>query len=244
MNNNFSVKELVWDTEYFGVNSARVILNGVLSKENQSTVINEMKRYDFITIENLNNLNENNIWLGKMDNIFLADMNVQFEKEIQKEENSSDIESYIYNSFPENKEVKNIAQNEFIHSRFINDPYLSTCKKNNVYLHWINSAFNKKNKYFIITKRENEIAGFILFSKNDDKTIIVELIAVDKRFANKRVGKSLMSKLEEFSFQNKFTKIQVGTQINNIVANNFYSKLNYRFKGCSSIYHLWNSMNY
>ncbi|MHC8514311.1 GNAT family N-acetyltransferase [Sporosarcina sp. ITBMC105] len=236
---NFDFKSLVWDTNYFGIESAKLSLNGIINDSSKIKLNELMKEFNFITIANFNNLNENNIWLGTLKDVFIADINIQFDKKINQKPIEVHPNTEIYNFYNENVKVKKIAEKSFEYSRFTNDPHLPQEKARKIYLHWTNSAFENENKYFIVTKREMEIAGYLLFSVIKD-TAIIELIAVDEKFRGSQVGKSLMFKLEEYVFRNKISNIHVGTQMNNITAVNFYSKLGYKYKSCTSVYHKWN----
>jgi len=67
---NFECIPLQWDTDYFGVSSARVTLNGVVDKQGQDKIIEFCKDYDFVTIANIDNIKENNYWIGNRTNAF------------------------------------------------------------------------------------------------------------------------------------------------------------------------------
>jgi len=47
---SFEKKELSWDTQYFGFNSLKVVLNRVMSKVDLSEIIEVASKYEFITI--------------------------------------------------------------------------------------------------------------------------------------------------------------------------------------------------
>ncbi|MEH7116830.1 GNAT family N-acetyltransferase [Neobacillus vireti] len=233
---------LEWDTEYFGVNSAKAILNGSVTKKDQDELLNYCKDYNFITITNINNNNHNNYWMSNIKNLFLTDVNIQFEKELHFSTECIDETTEINISYSKNEKVLNIAKNAFSFSRFFNDPFLESKKTQDIYLYWTECGFDKSDKYFVITKRENEIAGYMLFSINvEDRTSTIELIAVDDKFKGKKVGKSLVSGLESFLYRNNIKKIKVGTQVNNVAAANFYFSNGFRYVNCNSVYHYWPS---
>lgn len=237
--NNYECKYLEWDTEYFGVKSARVNLLGDVDEKGQEDILSFCKNYDFVTIANFENRNENNLWIGKKTSAFLADVNVQFVKELDSLETHSDEKTYVTNNLPVNDQILNIARKSFRYSRFYNDPNLSDSKSENVYLHWTEGAFQKDNKYFVICEREGKIAGFLLFA-SEETCATIELIAVDEDFQGQGVGKSLIKTMESYNANKGINNIKVGTQLNNIQAVQFYSKMEFSYVNCSSIYHLWN----
>ena len=237
---NYELRPLQWDTDYFGVSSARVNLSGILDESAQEDVIEFCKDYNFVTISNLNNIKENNHWIGSKTNAFLADMNIQFVKVLADKPNYQDDKTYVVSSLPRHEQILDIAKKSFNYSRFFNDPKLPQEQAKNIYLHWTKCAFGQKTKYFVISEREGNIAGYTLFSFNDD-SIVIELIAVDERYQGQRVGKSLIYRMESFVIDQGVKKIKVGTQVNNISAAQFYNAMGFKYASCGSIYHLWES---
>ena len=236
---NYECKLLEWDTDYFGVKSARVNLLGNINEKGQEDILSFCKNYDFVTIANFENRNENNLWIGKKTSAFLADVNVQFVKELNSLETHSEDKTYVTNNLPVNDQILNIARKSFRYSRFFNDPNLSKSKSQNIYLNWAKGAFLQEDKYFVICEREDHIAGYLLFS-SEENCATVELIAVDEAYQGKGIGKSLIKAMESFTFDKVINKIKVGTQVNNIPAVQFYSKMGFKYMNCSSIYHIWN----
>lgn len=235
---NYELRSLQWDTDYFGVSSARVNLSGIVDEKGQEEIIEFCKDYDFVTISNLDNLKENNQWIGNKTNAFLADMNIKFIKVLVDKTDFNDEKTYVANNVSRNEQIINIARKSFNYSRFFNDPRIHEVKANNIYVHWTECAFNQENKYFIITEREGNVAGYILFSINEESSVI-ELISVDKKYQGQRVGKSLIHTMELFVIDKGIKKIKVGTQVNNISAIQFYNAMGFKYVSCGSMYHLW-----
>lgn len=235
---NYKGVFLDWDTDYFGVSSARVNLNGPVDKEGQDKIIDFCKEYDFVTIVNSNNIKENNYWIGRRTSAFLVDVNIQFLKELKDKSSDQDYKSYVVNNYSGNAQIVDIARESFLYSRFFNDSKLPDLKANNIYLHWTKSAFEQENKYFVISEREGQITGYILFSLNKDEGII-ELIAVKGKYQGLGVGKNLIDGMNSFLINKGINRIKVGTQVNNVLASRFYGKMGFKYVSCGSVYHLW-----
>ncbi|WP_312654106.1 GNAT family N-acetyltransferase [Proteiniclasticum sp.] len=235
---NYECRSLQWDTDYFGVSSARVNINGIVDEHGQEEIIGFSKNYDFVTISNLDNIKENNHWIGNRTNAFIADMNIQFLKVLVDKPDYQDEKTYVVNSLSRNEQIVDIARKTFNYSRFFNDPKLPKEQAKNIYLHWTECAFGQENKFFLISEREGNVAGYILFSIHEDSSVI-ELIAVDEKYQGLRVGKSLISKMESFVIEKGIQKIKVGTQVNNISAAQFYNAMGFKYVSCGSMYHLW-----
>lgn len=261
---NYKCFRLTWDTEYFQVPSSRINLYGAVNKEAQLKIKEFANHFDFTTIYNFDNNKENNNWIGNETKAFLADMNIQFIKKLSNEpkepkeledlegqeeakalEDSekleeSDDKTEVFHSYIRNQRILSIAREAFEHSRFFNDSRLPEEQALQIYQQWTEHAFEKEEKYFVIAKDKEEITGFILFSMNVEYTAAtIELIAVDKYFRGRGVGKALIKTMESYVMKKGIFQIKVGTQINNTSAIQFYSALGFQYNNCNAVYHLW-----
>jgi ribosomal protein S18 acetylase RimI-like enzyme len=230
---------LNWDTEYFGIKSAKIILKKPIDQDRQEELLRYCNNFDFNTIVNKGNNPRNNLWIAAKTNAILTDVNVQFVKKVECVR-CLDQSSNILCNLPENKSILDIAEKEFVCSRFFNDSFLEKSKAKNIYSYWTKCAFNKSEKYFVINTRNNEVAGYLLFSLDSKiKVAFIELIAVREKFKEQKVGKSMIRKLENYLCNKKIETIRVGTQMDNISATNFYVSNKFKYSECSSIYHYW-----
>lgn len=237
---NFECFSLDWDTDYFGVQSNRVNLKGPVDEIGQEQILEFCDAFEFTTITNINNEGSNNLWLGTRTNAFLADLNIQYLKPVEKNLRNDDSQTYIVNNLSRNNDIEEIARNSFQYSRFFNDPWLPEKKASNIYLQWTINSFGKEDKYFVVCERKSKIAGYLLFSKHGENAII-ELIAVDKNHQGQKVGKSLIDKLDVHLADTNIKNIKVGTQVNNFGAVQFYNRLGFTNVSCGSVFHLWNN---
>lgn len=236
-NKKYSIRFLDWDTEMFEKKSVKIILNEEILIEDLNNIKEYINNndYEFITFENKNNLEKNNIILSNLNNIFLADVNIQFAKRIRAiEKKDRNDEVKIKNSFNYNEDIVNISKNAFKNSRFIFDDNLND-NKYNVYSEWVKNAFKKEDKYFCYYE-EKKILGYVLFSIHSN-SITIELIAAKSN--NKGIGTKLMNQIEEFALKNNINTLNVGTQLNNLNAQNFYEKNGFKHIANNSIYHWW-----
>ena len=236
----YEIKKLQWDSLFFGINSAKVILNEEITKNEIKEIIENLKtnNYKFITIQNINNNSNNNFILKEFNNIFLADVNIQFIKDIDLKTKIKDVcnEIIIETNVAFNEEILDISKKSFKYSRFIDDKNLK--KGNQVYCEWTKNAFNKSEKYFAIYKHIKKIIGYALFSVFNNE-LVIELIAIDDKYKGNGIGHKIISSIESYAMQNRINKIKVGTQINNIKAQNFYVSCGFKHNTNHSIYHCW-----
>lgn len=239
----FTVEPLNWDTDFFGVRSAKITFFESIYKSEWLELLERTNEFDFLTISNKSGLSSIDYLIGANSNAFLVDVNVQLSKNNKGKisfENEN-FEILIEEQKIPDKRVLEIAENEFVYSRFYNDPFLDKTKAKKVYSEWVKNSFNKANKYFITINENQDCLGFLLFSFKDSM-VVIELIAVNSRFKNSRkIGSKLLASLEQYVFSKNVEKIVVGTQISNIKAINFYQRNGYILNEQIPVYHLWNN---
>lgn len=237
IDNSVTFYELQWDTDYFGVNSAKAILNEPLTLAKWSYLKDRFKEYQFISIENRNSNPINAQMIGRDTTAFLADVNIQFNKKLEglydKPQNIT-----FHQTLERREQVIKLA--EFEYSKFIEDPELSKRGGNRVYNQWLLNSFGIADKYFAFSNNAiGKVDGFVLYSFSDNACII-ELIAVSKDVARCGIGTSLFKAVEYAANERSCGEIRVGTQIRNLGAINFYHKVGCKQIGCHQVYHLWN----
>lgn len=238
MSNSITIQELDWDTNFFGMTCAKIVLHKPIEKNEWYTLKKKFKDYDFVTIVNENSEPINAQLIGKEPNIFLADINIQFIKKINKKVN-----------FPQNIKMINHSQKflqqmieiaDFKYSRFVEDPNFAIRGGKKIYYEWIKNSVKNPGKKFVISIENNEsVNGFALFSFSK-KHCVIELIAVSKLKANNGIGSRLFQAVEYNALQRGVDEIVVGTQLRNLRAINFYHKVGCKQISCHQIYHLWN----
>lgn len=236
LENAVTFNELKWDTDFFGVTSAKAILHRPLTLVEWVELKTRFKDYQFISILNKDSEPINTQLIGKETSAFLADVNIQFEKRIvglnEIPKNVS-----IYQALERNDQIIEIADFQF--SKFTEDPELAKRGGGQVYQQWLINSFRKNDKFYALSKGEiGDINGFLLFSFSDNACVI-ELIAVSQKEAKGGIGTSLFKAVEYEACQKGVKEIKVGTQARNLGAINFYHKVGCKQVACHQVYHLW-----
>lgn len=125
------------------------------------------------------------------------------------------------------------------YSRYKQDSNILEDKFKNLYQIWITNSFNKSfaDKIFYFKEKEN-VLGFVTLKIMND-TAQIGLIAVSPNYQGKGIGKKLLSKTENYCFENNVKTLQIPTQMENIVACNFYRKMGYEISEKIIIKHFW-----
>lgn len=229
------IKKMDWDSDFFNISCGKALLE---TEEDIKKLINESVNYDFVSIQN----KENKIYINKLiaenTNAFLADINIQFTKQLECRNEDNQCIVIRANEAVKKYNIE-IDEDDFSHSKFIEDENFRVKNGYVVYREWIKNSKNADNKYFAMRFSEtNEIQGFILF--NIDKEIgTLELVKVNERYRGEGVCSQLIKKIENYLLSENVTNAHVGTQVNNIAAINLYHKLGYREISRTSVYHWW-----
>jgi dTDP-4-amino-4,6-dideoxy-D-galactose acyltransferase len=239
----FDAFESTIDTIYFGIPSAIVVLKKACSdSKSQTEILDFLQDFEFITITNKGNNPLNNRWLGERTRAFLTDVNIQFSKRVSLTDKHVSNLAVIADNLSENHQIIHITESAFEYSRFLNDPYLLEEKARHIYGDIVKNAFNKTGRFFVTISTMTVITGFLLFSIDYSALASkIELVAIDKEYHGRGIGRLLIGSMEHYLSKRGVETIQVGTQLNNINALNFYESCGFSILECNSIYHYWPS---
>jgi dTDP-4-amino-4,6-dideoxy-D-galactose acyltransferase len=229
------------DTDYFGIRTAKVFLKkACVLEKRQNDLLTFLSDFEFSSITNRSNDAFNNRWLGEKTTAFLTDMNMQFTKKVSTSEKINGGMAEITDNLPANPQIVEIAENSFVVSQFLNDPYLPGEKARCIYGDIAKNAFGKPGRFFSVIKSEEAVKGCLLFSLNhSSSTAIIELLVINQIFQGQGIGKALVASLESYVSGKGIQAIKVGTQANNTTALNFYTSYGFKYLECNSIYHFW-----
>lgn len=239
--NHYNYRKLEWDTNYFGCESSRVDVVDKLTISDIEEIKEIIKEDEFITLTNPKGMVGNNKLITQNLDAYLVDINIQLSNvkvSSSRAEKSEFVR--IQNNYQVNEEIVELVRQAFTSSRFYNDAAISREKVSGIYTNWVKNAFNKEEKYFCVFDQEQGIEGFILFSIANQEVVTIELIAVNDKCRKSGIGTQLINGLYNYCVEHGYGTVNVGTQVENINALNFYTKNELRIKDIRYIYHLWN----
>ena len=227
---------LEWDSNFFGINCGKAYIE---TPEDVEILKNEAEEYDFISIQNIDNKIKVNKLIAESTNAFLADINIQFEKTVEKRKSDDNCIIVSADEVKRKNFIIEIEENDFQHSKFIKDENFRKRQGYLVYNEWIKNSLDSINKFFALKfNKEKEVEGFILF-RWDGNSAWLELVKVNSKCRGKGVCSQLIQRIERFLVESDVKKMYVGTQVNNIAAINLYNKLGFKEISQTSIYHWW-----
>ncbi len=236
------VKHLVWDSNFFGLKigkiespPSKIPITAFLKKavSNQYDLI-----YLFCSEDTTISKNDLNQFQGKkVDTKFSFSWNSNNNKNLTTI--SNDIVEYQEKAVSIN--LKNLALQSGLHSRFKIDSNFKPSKFEQLYTEWISNSVSKKFADFVFVKKEaHREVGFVTLKINYTTQIgTIGLIAVDPKFRGKQIGQQLLDTIKQTTTNLGIEKIHVATQKENNGACNFYLKNNFTLYSCTQIYHFW-----
>lgn len=241
-----------WLSKILKVNSYELILDKKIKQKNIEESLSKLDFNSFVTgkistkdIDNLLILQECEFKL--IDTLIKYKANTdQILKVNHQYDHQNDIqirEAKIKDSL----KIAELASKSFQFSRFYLDPNISNEYASKIKYEWVLNYFKglRGNKLFVTTSKcNNDIVGFILLIEkvypNDQKNIIVDLIAIDSKFSRKGLAFSLIKYLAS-QYHSEEVMFCVGTQLGNIPANRLYQKLNFQMTNSSYVLHFHKS---
>lgn len=135
--------------------------------------------------------------------------------------------------------VREIAENNFIYTRFHLDPYVDNKYANQLKGLWAENYFNgKRGDAMFVAEVGGKVAGFLQLLKRESN-LVIDLIAVDSSFQKMGIAQDIMAVAEkEFD---DCEKIIVGTQLANIPSIRCYEKAGFSYCSSSYVFHYCNS---
>ena len=227
---------LDWDSKYFGFPCGRLVFSVDGIETVGEKMLEEIKKYMFITAVCPEGNSVAREWLGKQTMAYLADVNLQMEKRLcEIPASACSAISYINT---EKNGLLELAGAAFQHSRFLQDSNISKGKAAGVYQSWVKNALSSPKKQVAIYQDSKGLQGFVVFSQ-ELTSVRIELIAVSPRSRGKGIGTCLLDEVDRYAWENGLHLVRVGTQIENKRAVHFYFAHGFILENVQYIYHWW-----
>lgn len=170
--------------------------------------------------------------------LLLADEKVIYVQVIEKEFKNMDSHVVSFLNHELTPELWNLTLESGWCSRYKTDPNFPPEVFSILYRQWILKSLNGTIATDVLVYiLDNIPIGFLTYKKKKEK-VDIGLVAVNKDYAGKGIGTTLMQ-----SFLSKFekgTRVEVATQKSNTGACRFYERNGFVVESISNIYHIWN----
>jgi len=141
--------------------------------------------------------------------------------------------------------LKRLAGLSFIYSRFYWDRNFKKRVVKKFYEKWLLNSFkDEKNHRLLVATLNKQIVGFLdckVLKINKRKIGIIDLIAVDKHYQGKGVGKSLLLTGFNYFQKRKIKEVYAETEEDNLSAQKLYESLGMKVIAFKKSFHFWNA---
>ena len=134
-----------------------------------------------------------------------------------------------------------IASSVSWQSRYYNDGGFDDLRLKDFYSEWVSKSIKGNLDDYVFHSKQGEIVtGFITIRFNSINSASIGLIAVDKSFSGKGIGKELIAYGCNFAFENlNVAFVEVVTQEKNDYALKAYDKIGFKVSDESLWFHKW-----
>ncbi len=229
---------LIWDTEFFGIKTGRIIPASL--QENQlASTLTEMRQKGFQLV----------YWSSKHQYMydFQSYSGILVDKKTTYEINLINInpasihisKTESYSSALPFAQLEKLAIQSGIYSRFALDKKFPHEKFTALYKVWIRkSVSGEMADEVLVIRQNNNIAGMVTLS-NKNGVGDIGLIAVDKKFRGRKFGQQLVGDAHRWFIQHGCHTSHVVTQGDNLPACRLYKRCGYQKTKIEFYYHFW-----
>lgn len=165
----------------------------------------------------------------------LVDTNIIFEKPIDSPSKNAWAPEIRF-AIPEDRQgVRSLAAYSFSYSRFHLDPLIPDEKANQIKASWAENFFSGgRGDSMVVASVDGKIAGFLQLL-HSGKALVIDLIAVDRKFRRKGIGSGMISFAQNAI--KGFKRVRVGTQLANLPSIRMYERLKFILVNAFYVFH-------
>lgn len=232
------LNKLDWDSDFFNLKIGSIEIENTKSLNIELLKALELE-YDLIYVRG-KGLSINDDTLNNFGG-FKVDTKLVYQWSVLPQNVDLDQSIHIYQPDTVTKELRNLAIQSGVFSRFKTDQNFQNGMFEELYSKWIKNSVLKVNADFVFVKEVNTtVVGFVTLKlDNKNKWGNIGLIAVDKNYRGQRIGQKLINKVKSTLHQNKFNCLKVATQLDNNVACKFYETNGFSIYSQIEIFHFW-----
>lgn len=166
----------------------------------------------------------------------LADTNLVFEKPIERRRRIVGNCTVRFVESADEPQAVALARRAFTFSRFHVDPKIGRKTANGLKAEWVRNFFHgKRGEAMVVAVAREKIVGFLQLLRSGDGTLVIDLIAVDRRHRGRGIAGAMISFAESRCKGAK--RIRVGTQVANLPSIRMYEKLGFKVSDANYLFH-------
>lgn len=229
-----SYRRLEWDSRFFGMHVAQVIVDGTMSSHRLSEYL---ERSDAEVIYAFLNSKTAELHRSVLENFSgkCYDRKVTFRKPVNSAFAARD--RSIMETTTETEELLQLAYASGYLSRFFLDPRFKPYFKA-LYGEWIQKALREEKSKVFVLSNVHCMQGMVTASV-ENGTGKIGLLGIDEKNRGRGLGMRLLKQCEAYYGSFNARTCDVVTQKNNIAACKLYQKAGYTIENEQDIWHIW-----
>ena len=237
-----SLETLEWDTNFFGFPVARIV-NPNASIDELRAVRDQMNERQIpLAYWSAENPNDDIRREAERLGARLVDERLTFVSDLRGFPRADIPELRFVQSYIEGMsltELKQLAVDSGIYSRFVVDPQFPRAKAIALFEEWIERSIEKTfaDDVLVLTQ-DHRIAGMATIRKKNDCANI-GLAAVAADFRRRRFGQALVYAAQNWCRERGVDRIEVATQSVNVPARMLYRKCGFQLQRTEFVFHFW-----
>lgn len=234
---------LEWDSQFFGFKVARINA-ACLGESPLRDLLSTLKAHGVVLAYwSSDSEDMRSQEAAKASDGFLADEKITYERMLSGESvalmTGLEVEITEYIDTPVNGRLDGLAVQAGEFSRFCADPGIPRKKFVELYTLWVRGSLEKRLADVVFVARDqSSIVGFISAAVKDGWGDI-GLLAVDKKFRRKKIGRGLIAAAEKWLYERDCKSVRVVTQKRNTAACRLYENCGYNHVSAKNLYHFW-----
>jgi|TARA_Y100000310_G_scaffold282494_1_gene303775 GNAT superfamily N-acetyltransferase len=257
-------EELSFDTKLFGVKTVQLKDIIISQSQDRNKVFDKTRLLMAFFMKEMNKqkvkfiqckLDSRNRYIAQVLEklgFMLASVDVNFIKDlvsINNNKNKNKGHSYSISSCND-KDVDylyEMSKKAYSTTRFHNDPKITKEQADEMQALWAKNCYHQKlADKIIIVRKSKKILGYVAIEilkgisfPNNMKIANIVLIAVDKKFKGRGIGKVLIQESSDWAKSNGCSFLAAGTQIINNTSVKFYQKNGFKLQSSVLSFHKW-----
>lgn len=242
------IKQLHWDSEFFGFPTGHVSLEDAL-KTGAKSLLAHLQNQNIKLLYLFHDLS-NEVDSGQKSDLIqtidarLVDTRIVFSKDLSAIPKTDLPETVSEFTLPQATDrLYDIALESGIYSRFRLDPRIPSGSYERMYRIWLDNSVNRKIADVVLVSKDEAgaINGMVTLATRTE-TAVIGLIATHADARGKGVGSHLMKAAEHYALKKGKTQLTIATQKANEPACRFYSKAGYQVASEVEVFHWWGSI--
>lgn len=237
---NKVIKELLWDTNFFGFKVARILPTRLKNQELVSALNFLHKKGNELIYWGVDPDDSESLSAASINRGVLVDKKTTFVRDCSATlvyESREDVETLKKNYWSES--LESLAIQIGYLSRFRADPNFTKSVWKNLYLEWMKNSVNHTISDDVLVIRRNFHVVAILTVSIKDATGHIGLLGVDNKWQGCGLGSAITYAALDWFLKRNISKVQVVTQGENQAACYLYKKCGFTISSIEHTYHFW-----